>query len=248
MKFYIGFWVLIFVIIGCTDPTKTNIAEKKDLPRNLNEAIIYLQKKLPPAELNGFKNQNEANAVSHLHFSVGLWIRNNWIHDSRDTVLVQYFNSIGSFHSPDDISSIILTSLHRKLNNKNIDLKKQVEECEALWKPILECEDRTKKMAVAQYNSHALNSTITILMAVDTSYKQRNAITYECPKTEWNFNPKKDLRIRGTIKEKYFINDSSNVFFKVKIDALNHPNTTIFMDTVKIGSVVNLPLANLKIL
>ncbi len=77
-----------------------------------------------------------------------MWIRNNWIRGGRDTNLVKYFNKLG-IYSPDDMSVMIITSLHRKLNHKPLNINEQVEDDKASWKPIIECDRIEKKKAVA---------------------------------------------------------------------------------------------------
>jgi len=47
--------------------------------------------------------------------------------------LSKYFNDIGISH-PDDMSGIILKSYYRRLNNLDIELKKQVDNYQKYWK------------------------------------------------------------------------------------------------------------------
>jgi hypothetical protein len=216
------------------------------LPRNLNEAIEFLEKDWGDAEKLKFKNTPEIKAVTSIHFSTGLWIRNNWIRGDRDTALVKYFHNLGVY-VPDNISSIILTSFHRKLNHKNLDLNGQIQPVKAYWKKITECESQSEKLATSNYKKYSVGSAITILMVVDTSGNQRNAVVYECPNPDWKFNAKKDLIINGIVTGKYFINSTSNTFFKVKISKMNFPNTAIFMKAVKAGDVEDFSLSHLVI-
>lgn len=67
----------------------------------------------------GFMTLPEDVATGRLHFGFGMWIRNNW-GLWRDSKLKHYFLDKGVGH-PDDMSSIILTSYHRHLNNKPTD-------------------------------------------------------------------------------------------------------------------------------
>ena len=57
--------------------------------------------------------------------TVGMWIRNSWIRVGNDS-LVNQFQKLGVYHA-DDISGIILTSLHRKLNAKELKLEEQAQ-------------------------------------------------------------------------------------------------------------------------
>jgi len=184
--------------------------------------------------------------LADAHFAVGMWIRNNWVRGERDTPLTNFFHSQGIYH-PDDISSIILLSLHRTLNGKEIDLEKQIEGYKAYWKPIEECHQKQRKQAVSHYNRLTIGDSITIFMPVDDADGSPNAILYGCPAMDWEFNPKKDLIIKGIVAKKYFINDSSNVFLTVNIKFMSRLDTEILMTKVKVGDNKDFSLDGLRI-
>ena len=233
------FFACLFVLTSC----KSQIA----LPKNLDEAILYFQQKWTKAELDKFKNKSEKDAVTELHFGTGQWIRNSWVYGNRDTALTNYFQSLGVFH-PDDISSIILTSVHRTLNKKEIELDRQVEHYKAYWKPIIDCEQKQKNVAVSNYNKFNIGDTITIRMPVATlEDSSRNAFIYDCPKTEWTFNDRTDLLLKGAITNKHFINDTTNVFFTIQIVHMNRKNIKILMTDAKAGDEKDFSLAGLTI-
>ena len=74
-------------------------------------------------------NEDEAMAVAHHGF--GTMVRNTlglW----HDGSMVPFFNELGITHA-DDMSGIILTSYHRKKNNKDIDLDGQVKKYLDFW-------------------------------------------------------------------------------------------------------------------
>ena len=216
------------------------------LPKNLDEAVLYLQQQWTQKELDNFKNKPEEEAVTELHFGTGMWIRNNWVHGDRDTALRNYFNAM-DIYAPDDISSIILTSLHRTLNRKDIELEKQVKSYKAYWQPIIDCNEKQKSQAVSNYNKFKLGDSITIYMPVDTADGSRNAVLYDCPDTEWTFDKGKDLILKGTITKKYFINDTANAFFTVRITNMNRKDTPVLMEQVKIGDNKDFSLTGLTI-
>lgn len=226
---------LIFGFISCkNNDTIVN-------PKNLNEAINYFENKWSNEEKTEFVKDSLRNA----HFTVGSWIRNNWIHGQRDTSLVHYFNSLGIYH-PDDISSIILTSLYRKLNNLPIELDKQIETYKSYWKPIIDCENRERRLAWENYQKVKIGNQITIYMEVDTSDGEENVIGRMCPSLEWNFDPKKDVKITGLITDKYSINDTANVFIKVKILKMNKDSIKGLINISKTGVVEDFEMKSLK--
>lgn len=227
----------LFVLTSCKAQIK--------LPKNLDEAVLYFQQQWTQSELDNFKSKPEREAVIELHRDTGMWIRNNWIHGDRDTSLRNYFKDLG-IYAPEDISSIILTSLHRTLNKKDIELDKQVETYKAYWQPIIDCSEKQKTQAIFNYNNFKVGDSITIYMPVDTADGSRNAVLYDCPTTEWTFDEGKDLILKGIVTKKYFINDTANVFFTIRINFMNRKDTEILMTKVKVGDKKNFPLTGLK--
>ena len=59
-------------------------------------------------------------------------IRNGWKLWAGTSKISKFFRDLG-VHHPDDMSSIILTSLHRKLNKKPIQLEEQVRYYRDYW-------------------------------------------------------------------------------------------------------------------
>jgi hypothetical protein len=212
----------------------TNSSSQTRAPKNLDEAILYLQEKWAKNEIDTFKDKPEQYAVAELGFGAGMWIRNNWVYGNRNKALRKYFDSLG-IHHPDDISAIILTSLHRTLNQKDIELDKQVQSCKSYWETVNDCQQEQKLEAVANYHKFKVGDSVTIYLPVDTTIGSRNAVMFECPTPEWTFDPQNDLLIRGRITKKYFINDPANVFFTVHITFMNRRDTPILMTKVKIG-------------
>lgn len=102
------------------------------IPKNLEECFIELHKILTKEQLEEFKNVKEEE-VAKYHFDIGIWVRNNWQLWSPRSRLRKYFNEMGIFH-PDDMSSMILTSFHRYLSNKDIKLDEQIRQHQNYWK------------------------------------------------------------------------------------------------------------------
>ncbi len=114
------------------DKLKFNIKET----RNLEECMIWVEDHMssgPEGEdhLNKWVEQEEGEALVEAHHGYGTFIRNTlelWY----DGPSVEWFNEKGIYHA-DDMSSIILTSLHRKENGKDIKLDEQIQEYRAYW-------------------------------------------------------------------------------------------------------------------
>jgi len=92
------------------------------VPKDLDDCFVELKKMLPARLIKKIKSKEEFH-ISEYHLSLGMWIRNNW-GLWRGSRLKSYFESKG-IHHPDDMSSIILISFHRHLNDEEIGLPGQ---------------------------------------------------------------------------------------------------------------------------
>lgn len=90
------------------------------IPKNVEDAIIYLNNTIDSNSIAEFKNLAEETAVSIEHIGIGMWMRNKFRLWGKSR-LQQYFEKYKIRH-PDHMSSIILTAWHRSLNNKEIKL------------------------------------------------------------------------------------------------------------------------------
>lgn len=100
------------------------------IPYNLNECFEELKVILCEKDLNDFTSDTEEKVVTW-HNNLGRWIRNNWgLWEGGP--LKDYFQSL-ELHHPDDMSGVILTSFHRHLNNKPIELEEQIKEYLEFW-------------------------------------------------------------------------------------------------------------------
>jgi|WetSurMetagenome_2_1015567.scaffolds.fasta_scaffold462250_2 hypothetical protein len=100
----------------------------KKAPKTLDECIAVLRKW---PGIDEFKQMDEYYAVDVIHYSTGMWVRNNWGLWS-GSPLKSWFNDLGIKH-PDDMSGIIFTSLHRVLNGKPIELDEQIAFYKHYW-------------------------------------------------------------------------------------------------------------------
>lgn len=99
------------------------------IPADLEESFVELKNMLHPKFVEKYK-KGEITSVE-LHMGLGMWMRNNWGLWAGER-LAKYFHGLGIFH-PDDMSSIILTSFERHLNEKPLELEKQVQGYKDYW-------------------------------------------------------------------------------------------------------------------
>ena len=104
---------------------------KDNIPANLEECFEFLNRMFGEEQVEEFKSWGEKEAMGKLHFGLGRNLRNNWGLWA-ESKLQQHFKDMGVWHA-DDMSSIILTSYHRHLNNKPLDVEGQVEFFKDYW-------------------------------------------------------------------------------------------------------------------
>lgn len=103
------------------------------IPKTLDQAIIQLikQNKIITAAFIDFKLLAEQD-IYEFHHTIGRDIRNEWKLWSQKAPLNKHFFELGISHA-DDMSSIILTTLHRVLNRKPVRLKEQIKHYQDYW-------------------------------------------------------------------------------------------------------------------
>ena len=108
------------------------------VPKNLEECYDALNHMNIP-DRDSWLKDDEKTAMAWAHHGLGMWLRNNWdlwaVKNSPfwEDTLPGYFNNMGIKH-PDDMSSIILTSYHRHMNGKDIELEKQINDIQNFYK------------------------------------------------------------------------------------------------------------------
>lgn len=92
------------------------------IPKNLEDSFLTLNKILHPLDIETIKNLDSPYDTIDYHFSLGMWIRNNWglWGGSR---FQKYLEKRGIQH-PDDMSSAILKYYQEWLNGENDNWQK----------------------------------------------------------------------------------------------------------------------------
>jgi len=129
MKLHLIIFLLINGILFSQEKPK-NYSEKY-LPESIEDAVNYMNYRWKEEDKETFKNKPEKSAVLELHFGYGMGIRNGWIRHGNPK-LSEYFYKNKVFQI-DDMSSIILTAFHRKLNNKKLGLKEIFKPYKTKW-------------------------------------------------------------------------------------------------------------------
>lgn len=146
----------------------------KGKPKTLEQTFQYLNLMFDDTSKYTFMTLPEDIAVSRLHFGFGMYLRNSW-GLWRHSQLHQYFDSIGVFHA-DDMSGIILTSYHRYLNKRPIQLDSQINYYRSFWKKMNVDGFSSSDMGFVKTEPTKLISYYpvgdTILIGVSTTYRK----------------------------------------------------------------------------
>lgn len=100
--------------------------EKEDFgfykPENLIECFKILDEVLDKKSKDKFKNKDSGYMVLQ-HFGTGLWIRNQFGLWNKESPLYKYFLKKLLFFHPDDVSSLIMNTYSKYLNNEIDDFE-----------------------------------------------------------------------------------------------------------------------------
>ncbi len=91
------------------------------IPKNLDDALLQLDKLTSPDSRIKFKSIPEDSVCMYMHNRLGQWIILNWgfYGGSR---LSHYLRSAGITY-PDDMADFLILAYHRKLNGKPVGIK-----------------------------------------------------------------------------------------------------------------------------
>jgi len=119
-KTYISFTKIRYMIDGSLKQTDENNMylytkdfDRKEIPNDLIEAYKYFDENLSDEDIEYIKN-GSVNDLASLHFSLGLWIRNNWIYPFENKI-AKVFTDKG-IDNPDNISGFIIYGYKLYLN------------------------------------------------------------------------------------------------------------------------------------
>lgn len=102
------------------------------IPKDHLDAIKELKEMSPEEALAKFRTHSEATVIKKLHFGLGRWIRYNW-NFYEGSRLAEHLKVLGVSH-PDDMSTLLMTLLHRDLNSNPANVEELVAELSAARK------------------------------------------------------------------------------------------------------------------
>ena len=224
MKKIIIFIILIICIYSC----QRNLTP-------LEQELEKVKQSWTEEQIENFSKKQIEIALQESHFEYGLYIRNEYLRNPKDSILFKYFRSLKIDHI-DHMSGVFLTSLHRNLNNKPIDLDGQLEAIYELQERQKLLDSNNTKRAIKYYTNYKIGDTIIIRRPIN---RNNNATQYSYPENSgWTYNDNLDLLIKGVLIEKEQLIDTFNMLFRVKVLSMNKPNSKVLMERVLPGDVI----------
>lgn len=132
---------------------------ENNAPKSIKEAIDYMDNNWTEEEKENFKDKDESNATLELHFGYGMWIRNSWLRHGNPK-LPKYFYKNKVF-AMDDMSSILLTVFHRKLNKQKWKLKEILKPYKVKWRKGKEDRKKYNDSINTVFENFKVNDTIS---------------------------------------------------------------------------------------
>lgn len=96
------------------------------IPKDMEDAFVELNRLSEPQAISKFKNAPEEEVLAKLHYGLGQWIIKNWnFYDG--SRFSHYLKEMEVSH-PDDMAQFIMSSWHRHLNDKPLNLEERAIE------------------------------------------------------------------------------------------------------------------------
>jgi len=231
-------------------PDSIRTTYKKDsingtyIPFNLYDSFVQIDSFFSDSTKLKIKQQTELEFLGHHHFGLGMWMRNNW-GLWKGSRLWLYFYNKGVPH-PDNISTLILTSYHRKVNDKQINFTDEVNEIVESIKEAKKLDNKIRSLGAQISSKYQIGDSITFEMPIDEDAK--GTFLYGCPPSLISL-PRTDsmLQIRGLVKNKRFIENDSVAAFTIEVLDLSRTDLEIMLNKKGIGDEIEFPAYDLYV-
>ena len=87
-------------------------------PSTLREAAQIVRETFPPEKLERWSKLPLDDACMQAHFGLGMWIRNNWVHQDPAPLAVRIREGI-AFGNADTVSGLIVEGIWRIMNGED---------------------------------------------------------------------------------------------------------------------------------
>jgi predicted Zn-ribbon and HTH transcriptional regulator len=182
--------------------------------------------------------------VTELHFGTGMGIRNGWELWKGKNRISRFFKSKGITH-PDDMSSIILTSFHRDLNNKPIDLEGQISVYQEYWNKL-----KNKKKSLKQkFKELEIGTVVQVAFSGSWRYDGTDTTTLHSYLYTADDSSDFECLIEGKVIEKIKKKKRYNLTIKItNCDSCEYKNPVFNKKKVETGKTMVVDMAYEKVI
>lgn len=156
--------IIALLLISCEKKIDCSLYDKEAIPNDLTEALDHLDCFMNKEYKQKFKEIPENELIGTVHFGLGKSLRNNWELWDAQNNLCNYFKSKDIRH-PDNISSIILISFHRRLHKKDIELDAQIKVYKDLQKEALKKHQKQEQKNRELFNTFSVGDHVEIIFS-----------------------------------------------------------------------------------
>jgi len=212
----------------------SSCTQKPDYPHELEFCFEYLNENWDPKEIEIFRNIAKENSEPRdYHFGIGLHLRNYLIRNHPYSDSIQsYFRRNGVDHY-DNMSSIILNSYYKYLNNERLELDGYYAQMKISQRKRQACHTKLDSLSQVYDSNYLLGDTVSILVPLRDSIYIVYADCYD-----WEFDYENDLKIVGVIVQKEYSDDKSFFSFDVKLLERSKSNIDIYGRAYQTGDTL----------
>lgn len=194
--------------------------------------------------LSEFKKKSESVAIIDVWDQEGYEFKNEFLKNKKGEDLVLFFESKGITKYP-YMLEIMITSLHRKLNFRELNLESQIKEKSQYLDSIKVCEEIRKFKGRDYFNTNSIGDTLIIYYPVLKKFQ--TAVYVDCPNMNWKFNEDRDLSVKGIVVNKNVHRDLLEFNYDVQIIEMSNWNIKILNNNITKGDTVSITLNNVLI-
>ncbi len=234
----IAYNLIIVLIISCT----------KTEPELVN-AMSLLKNSMTQDEIKSFALTPESTAPYFFSKNQKSKFENSILVNDSNIYIMSFFTSLGVIKA-NDITRVIIISLHRQLNNLPIQLADQINEIE-LRKDnydnrMLACGAEAQNQLDSLARIYKSGDTLHVGVYLDSLISSNNGIICPCP-DNFEFIEQRDLLLTGKVVKFSNFQDGGQPSVFLQLLDVNRTNVLFMMHNIVIGDTLNIPINGVKI-
>lgn len=224
------YFTVLLLMFSCSKETDPLILFIEDLSNTWNAKAK-----------DDFSSSPESTSIGEIDYEFAKLVHQKINNTDEGEKLVDYLKSRGVKENT-GIARIVSISMHRELNNKNINLENQIEKVNISSEKLKSCKRLLSEKSNRDYVNYNIEDTIYIRLPLDK--KNSNAVLYECPGLSiWikSDGDNDDMVLKTILKKKVKSRSGKNKFL-LKIIKFSKPDITILYEDINVGETIEIEL------